>query len=173
MGVGGARGKKESVQEGAGSVNTQTGPVRVAASQSNNVIRETSWEEPGEPATDANLGATTDASLGTTTDASVKYNKSTMEGGGSVNTQTDTSSFSKFRNFEISKLYSTPRKHNISSKGGNNESIFTPTKRKLISEGNIQNLIGKFEVNSKSKSSKESDICESPAKRGRWGPWGD
>ena len=73
----------------------------------------------------------------------------------------------------ISKLYSTPRKHNISSKGGNNESIFTPTKRKLISEGNIQNLIGKFEVNTKSKSSKESDICESPAKRGRWGPWGD
>ena len=88
MGVGGAKGKKESVQEGAGSVITQTGSVRVAASQSNNVIRETSWEEPEEPATDASLGATTDASLGTTTDASVKYNKSTMEGGGCVNTQT-------------------------------------------------------------------------------------
>jgi hypothetical protein len=87
MGVGGARRKKKSVQEGEGSVNTQTGSVRVAASQSNIVIAETPREE---SVTDASLGATTNASLGATTDASLgqEYIKSTMEGGGCVTTQT-------------------------------------------------------------------------------------
>ena len=53
------------------------------------------------------------------------------------------------------------------------ENKYTPTKRKLITEGNIQKLIGIFDSTTRSKSSNESGISESPAKRGRWGPWGD
>ena len=71
------------------------------------------------------------------------------------------------------KVYSTPNKSSNTIKRGNMEGNYTPTKRKLISDRNIQNLIGIFDNTIKSKPSTDSGESESPAKRGKWGPWGD
>ena len=68
-------------------------------------------------------------------------------------------------------IYSTPRKSNNTCKGGNIEEKYTPTKRKLISDRNIQNLIGIFDTKTKPKPSSDYGESESPAKRGRWDPW--
>ena len=61
------------MEEGGGSVNTQTGSVSVAASQSNIVRAETRQDECSTE-TDATLSATTDASQGQ------NHAKTTMEG---------------------------------------------------------------------------------------------
>ena len=72
----------------------------------------------------------------------------------------------------LDRKYSTPNKNNHSFRGGNVGNC-TPTKRKLISDNNIQNLISIFNTNTESKLPNEWDKSESPAKRGKWGPWGD
>ena len=70
------------------------------------------------------------------------------------------------------RIHSTPNKNNHTIKRGNVEN-YTPTKRKLLSDKNIQNLISIFDKSTESKPSTECGESESPAKRGKWGPWGD
>ena len=89
-----------------------------------------------------------------------------MQKGGGV---TGTSSKSKF----IQKCSNTtPRKLNITYKGVN-EGSYTPTKRKLLLDNNIQNLIGIFDTKPDSKLPGGGDSSESPAKRGRWAAKGE
>ena len=66
----------------------------------------------------------------------------------------------------------TPRKLKNTHKGGN-EGSNTPTKRKLILENNIQNLIGIFITKPENKLPGGGDVSESPAKRGRWAAKGE
>ena len=72
----------------------------------------------------------------------------------------------------LDRKYSTPKTNSHSFRGGN-VGNYTPTKRKLISDNNIQNLISIFNNKTESKLSNECDESESPAKRGKWGPWGE
>ena len=53
------------------------------------------------------------------------------------------------------------------------EGNYTPTKRKLLLENNIQNLIGIFDSKPDSKLPGRGESIESPAKRGRWAAEGE
>ena len=94
MGVVGASGRKRSMKEGEGCVNTQTGSVSVAASQSNNV-RTGTRQGMSSTTTDASLGevdATTDARVGEIsprTDASMGASTNASQGQSNVKTTMD------------------------------------------------------------------------------------